>query len=95
VKIQCQVSSGERTALAANSINCNPWNQKEKKKRNFRVYDIYTGEQGNGARNSSAGYNDWMALVISGSSLSTHPRWCGQFLNHFWLNDPARSSNTT
>jgi hypothetical protein len=33
VKIQCQVSSGERTALAANSINCNPWNKKEKKKR--------------------------------------------------------------
>lgn len=42
VKIQCQVSSGERTALAANSINCNPWNKKEKRKKETSEFMIST-----------------------------------------------------
>ena len=51
MKIQCQVSSEERTALAANSINCNPWNN-QKKRKNVQVYYLYIYiERGTGKEN--------------------------------------------
>ena len=41
MKIQCQVSSEERTALAANSINCNPWNNQKKERMSKSIIYIY------------------------------------------------------